>query len=85
VDAKLEVVPSRTWFAGKTACVAFATASLGAPGAWRMLPTSANGQPAAVAWLRGEPFGVAVLTPAPDGIAGVTVFGDPDLVARFEP
>jgi RNA polymerase sigma-70 factor, ECF subfamily len=84
-DAKLEVVPSRTWFAGKTTCVAFATAFLGAPGAWRMLPTSANGQPAAVAWFRGEPFGVAVLTPAPDGIAGITVFGDPDLVARFEP
>ena len=48
-----------------------------------MRPTSANGQPAAVAYFRGEPYGVAVLTPAADGIARVTVFGDPGLVTRF--
>jgi RNA polymerase sigma-70 factor (ECF subfamily) len=47
--------------------------------------TVANGQPAAAAYLRGEPFGVAVLDVRRDGIAGVTVFGDPALVARFRP
>jgi RNA polymerase sigma-70 factor (ECF subfamily) len=84
-DATLEALPSRTWFSGKRTCVAFAAPAMGSPGEWRMVPTSANGQPAAVAWFRGEPLGVAVLTPAPDGIAAITVFGDPDLVARFEP
>jgi RNA polymerase sigma-70 factor, ECF subfamily len=84
-DATLEALPSRTWFAGKKTCVAFAAPAMGSPGQWRMVPTSANGQPAAVAWFRGEPFGVAVLTPAEDGIAAITVFGDSGLVARFEP
>ena len=44
---------------------------------------SANGQPAALVWFRGEPYGVAVVTPAPDGLAGITLFADPGLVARF--
>jgi RNA polymerase sigma-70 factor (ECF subfamily) len=82
-DAALESVPSRRWYAGLGTCVAFASRFLAEPGAWRMAPTSANGQPAAVVWLYGEPFGVAVLTPAPDGIARITVFGDPGLVPRF--
>jgi RNA polymerase sigma-70 factor, ECF subfamily len=82
-DAALESVPSRAWYAGKRTCVAFASRFLAEPGAWRMAATSANGQPAAVAWFHGEPFGVAVLTPAPDGVARITVFGDPGLVARF--
>jgi RNA polymerase sigma-70 factor, ECF subfamily len=82
-DAALESVPSRGWYAGKRTCVAFASRFLADPGAWRMVATSANGQPAAVVWFHGEPFGVAVLTPAADGIARITVFGDPGLVARF--
>ena len=84
-DATLEALPSRTWFAGKKTCVAFAAPFLGSPGDWRMVPTGANGQPAAVSWFRGEPFGLAVLTPAEDGIAAITVFGDPGLVARLAP
>jgi RNA polymerase sigma-70 factor, ECF subfamily len=83
-DATLESVPSRTWYAGKRTCVAFAGRFLGEPGDWRMVPTSANGQPATLTWYRGEPFGVAVVTPARDGIAGITLFGDPGLIARFE-
>jgi RNA polymerase sigma-70 factor (ECF subfamily) len=83
VDAALEAVPSRTWFAGKSICVTWTRPFFAEPGAWQMRPTSANGQPAAVAYFRGEPYGVAVLTPAADGIARVTVFGDPGLVTRF--
>jgi RNA polymerase sigma-70 factor, ECF subfamily len=83
-DAALEPVGSRTWFAGKRTCVAFAAPFLGRPGDWRMEPTEANGGPAAMTWFRGEPFGIAVLTPAVDGIARVTLFGEPALVARFE-
>ncbi|GIH16971.1 RNA polymerase subunit sigma-70 [Rugosimonospora africana] len=82
-DATLEGVPSKTWFAGKVACVAFAAPSMGDAGAWRMVPIDANGQPAVAAWVGGEPFGIAVLTMATDGIARITLFADPDLVARF--
>jgi RNA polymerase sigma-70 factor, ECF subfamily len=82
-DATLEGIPSRTWFAGKRTCLAFATQFLGSPGDWRMVPSSANGQPAARSWFRGEPFGLAVLTPAPEGIARITLFTDPRWVERF--
>jgi RNA polymerase sigma-70 factor, ECF subfamily len=61
---------------------------MGSPGDWRMLATSANGQPAAVAWTRDEdgtyqPYGVCVLTVTRDGIRQVRSFGDPSLVALF--
>lgn len=82
-DATLEGVPSKTWFAGKTVCVASAVPSMGDAGAWRMVPVDANGQPAVAAWMGGEPFGIAVLAMATDGIAGITLFADPELVARF--
>jgi RNA polymerase sigma-70 factor (ECF subfamily) len=82
-DAGLEAVPSRTWFAGKKLCVAWAGQFLGAPGDWRMVAAEANGQPAAVSYWHSRPMGVAVLTPAVDGIAQLTVFGDAALVPRF--
>lgn len=82
-DATLELLPSGVWADGNAACLTLAAPSMDGAGAWRMAPTSANGQPAALAWWHGEPFGVAVLTPAADGIAAVTVFADPTLVARF--
>ena len=84
-DATLEGVPSRTWFAGKETCLAFSVPFMGPPGSWTMVATSANGQPAAVSWWRGEPYGLAVLTPAEDGLAALTLFADPTLVARFAP
>jgi RNA polymerase sigma-70 factor (ECF subfamily) len=82
-DAALEVVPSTIWSAGRDACMRVIADSLGAPGDWRMLPTAANGQPAAAAYLRGEPFGVAVLTATGTGIARIVVFADAALVERF--
>jgi RNA polymerase sigma-70 factor, ECF subfamily len=88
-DAVLEFPPSTTWFAGKETCVRFLAAqAIGAPGDWRMVPSEANGQPAAVAYLRGDDgrhhaFGVAVLTVTSGGIARIAAFGDPGLVARF--
>jgi RNA polymerase sigma-70 factor (ECF subfamily) len=84
-DAAIEPVGSRTSYAGREACLAFATPAMGAAGTWRMLATEANGQPAAVAWCRGEPAGVAVLTVAADGIVAVTLFGDPALAEIFAP
>jgi RNA polymerase sigma-70 factor (ECF subfamily) len=87
-DAAIETPPSGTWFAGKTTCVAFLSAyALGSAGDWRMIPTAANGQPAAIAYRRLgntlQPFGVAVLTVRAEGIARVTVFQGPAVVARF--
>jgi RNA polymerase sigma-70 factor (ECF subfamily) len=80
-DAVLELLPSGARGQGKVACLALAVPSM--DGGWRMAPTSANGQPAALAWWHGEPLGVAVLTPTRTGLAAVTVFADPALVARF--
>jgi RNA polymerase sigma-70 factor, ECF subfamily len=88
-DAVLEMTGTRTWFSGLHTCMPFLRArAMGAPGDWRMVPTGANGQPAAAAYLRGtdgahHAYGVAVLTVSTTGIARISVFGDPGLVARF--
>jgi RNA polymerase sigma-70 factor, ECF subfamily len=90
-DAALEMVGSRTWFAGRTTCLPYlATYVLGSPGDWRMLAIIANGQPAAAAYRRGadgalRAFGIAVLTVTPTGIARIVVFSDPDLATAFRP
>ena len=84
-DAAIEPVGSPTSYVGREACLAFATPAMGAPGEWRMAPTEANGQPAAVAWFRGAPYGVAVLTVAEDGIVAITLFGDGKLAETFTP
>lgn len=88
-DTVLEMTGTETWFAGLRTCMPFFRAqALGSPGDWRMVPTSANGQPAAAAYRRGSDglhhaFGVAVLTTTRTGIARITVFGEPGLVSRF--
>ena len=88
-DATLEAPPLRTWYAGIRLCMPFmATHVLGSPGHWRMLPTSANGQPAVAAYHRGDdgtylPYGIVVLTATTDGISRITAFGDPQLVTAF--
>ncbi|MEV4622975.1 sigma-70 family RNA polymerase sigma factor [Asanoa sp. NPDC049573] len=88
-DATLEATPLRTWFAGRNVCVPFLRNHLlGSPGTWRMLATSANGQPAAAVYLRDEhgnyqPYGICVLTVAEAGIRRIVSFGDPKLVAVF--
>jgi RNA polymerase sigma-70 factor (ECF subfamily) len=87
-DAMLELPPSPTWFAGGEAAK-HAASGLGSPGEWRMLPTSANGQPAAAAYRRvpgddvHRAYGIVVLTLTPTGIARLVVFGDPALLTRF--
>jgi hypothetical protein len=79
----------RTWFAGVRTCVPFLRDRvIGSPGTWRMLPTRANGQPAAVEYVRDEQgafqaYGVVVLTANRAGIVRVTSFGDPRLVSVF--
>ena len=87
-DAVLEATPLRTWFAGRSTCVAFLRNLMGSPGDWRMLPTMANGQPAAAAYTRDrdgnyEPYGICVLTVSDAGIDRVSSFGDPSLLPVF--
>src|SRR6202020_283946 len=87
--AALEATPLRTWFAGRKTCIPFLRNQLlGSPGDWRMLATSANGQPAAAAYTRDQhgnyqPYGICVLTVTPAGIRRISSFGDPGLVTRF--
>lgn len=88
-DATLEATPLRTWFAGLKTCLPFmVTQILGSPGNWRMLPTEANGQPAAVAYCRDsdgayQAYGVVMVTATSTGIAQIFSFGAPGLVAKF--
>ncbi|MFI5894194.1 RNA polymerase subunit sigma-70 [Actinoplanes sp. NPDC051513] len=88
-DATLEATPLRSWFAGRGVCIPFLRDHLlGSPGDWRMLVTSANGQPAAAAYLRDQsgsyqPYGICVLTVTDAGIRRISSFGDPGLVAAF--
>jgi RNA polymerase sigma-70 factor, ECF subfamily len=88
-DVQMEATPVRNWFAGNKTCVPFLRNwILGAPGDWRMLPTSANGQPAAVGYRRGadglrHAYGVVVLAVTGAGISRVVSFGDPALAPLF--
>jgi RNA polymerase sigma-70 factor (ECF subfamily) len=87
-DAALEMVPSGTWFAGKATCMQLLRRAVGTPGSWKMLPTSANGQPAAAAYLLGDDgrhhaYGLGVLAPTAAGIAQIVAFGDATLVDHF--
>jgi RNA polymerase sigma-70 factor (ECF subfamily) len=82
--AVLEMTGVRTWFAGKATCLPhLRTQALESPGDWRMVAAPANGQPAVVAYLRGEPYAVVVLTVAGSRLARIALFGEPAVVARF--
>jgi RNA polymerase sigma-70 factor (ECF subfamily) len=89
-DATIEAPPLRTWFTGRKTCVPFLrNYVLGSPGDWRMLATSANGQPAAVAYTRDQhgnyqAYGICVLTVTGQGIRQIRSFADPSLVTLFE-
>ena len=88
-DATLEAPPLRTWYSGIRYCMPYmATHVLGSPAHWRMLPTSANGQPSVAAYYRSAdggylPYGIVVLTADAEGISRITSFGDADLVTAF--
>jgi RNA polymerase sigma-70 factor, ECF subfamily len=87
-DATLEAPPLRRWYSGIRYCMPYmAMHVLGSPGHWRMLPTSANGQPAVAAYSRSPRgylrYGIVVLTADVEGISRITSFGDADLVTAF--
>jgi RNA polymerase sigma-70 factor, ECF subfamily len=88
-DASIEMVGARTWFSGRKTCVPYLDVQvLHAPDEYRMVATSANGQPAAFAYRRDDDgtyrsFGIAVLDGSAEGISSIVVFTDPGVVARF--
>jgi RNA polymerase sigma-70 factor (ECF subfamily) len=88
-DATLEATPFKTWFSGNKTCVSYLrTHVLGSPGDWLMLPTSANGQPAAVAYTRDRhgtyrAYGIVALTVTSAGIRQNISFHQPSLAATF--
>jgi RNA polymerase sigma-70 factor, ECF subfamily len=87
-DAALEMTSSGTWFAGNRTCLRFIGRFLGSPGVYRMLPTRANGQPAAAAYRLSEAgvheaFALVVLTTTTTGIARITLFSDLRLFSTF--
>jgi RNA polymerase sigma-70 factor (TIGR02960 family) len=88
-DATLEATPFRDWQSGRAMCVHTLEAYvLGTPGDWRMIATTANGQPAAVVYHRDadgvlRADGAVVLAPTATGVSSVIKFHDPALVALF--
>lgn len=88
-DATLEATPFRDWQAGRAHCLRMLdTYVLGVPGQWRMVATTANGQPAAVVYHRAadgllRADGIVVLAATPSGVSRVVKFHDPALVALF--
>jgi RNA polymerase sigma-70 factor (ECF subfamily) len=92
-DVRLAMPPSPTWFDGRTAVAAALRAwvfgPLRPPSGYRLIPTRANGQPAALFGPAAEPDrldGVHVLEVDGEGrLAQATIFLDPSLAERFRP
>jgi len=89
-DVELEMPPNPTWFTGRRAVIGFLVEHVLGPRNWRMVPTSANGQPAFVVYEhvgdgRYEPHGVQVVTLIGAHVARITAFNDPALVPTFLP
>jgi RNA polymerase sigma-70 factor (ECF subfamily) len=87
-DAVLSVVPDGIHLTGKRTCVAhLAQGVLAEPGRFRMAATSANGQPAAITYVRAgdtwRPFGLVVLTVAGDQVTAIRAFLGAEVVAAF--
>ncbi|SDI62156.1 sigma-70 family RNA polymerase sigma factor [Nonomuraea jiangxiensis] len=87
-DIELEMPPIPTWFTGRQAVAGFLTEQVLGRDLWRMEPTRANGQPAAVVYQRVddgryEAYGIQVLTLIGARISRITTFIDPSLVPTF--
>ena len=88
-DVALEMPPALTWFTGRPAVVAFTAAQLlTEPGALRLVPVTANGQPAFAVYRRDSgtayhAHALQVLTVTATGIARIVAFTDPGLFTSF--
>ncbi|MBB5959374.1 RNA polymerase sigma-70 factor (ECF subfamily) [Saccharothrix tamanrassetensis] len=89
-DVTWSMPPMPSWYAGRAAVMDFAVnVPMSTCGAWRHLPTSANGQPAVACYLWDDAAGthrawsVNVLTLRDGLIAGVTSFVGPEHFPPF--
>jgi RNA polymerase sigma-70 factor (ECF subfamily) len=89
-DASLEMPPLSYWFSGRAAIIGFwKSRILTEPGLFRVVATSANGQPAAAMYSRHadgsyQAHALHVLTPAPGGIARIVVFLQSTIFELFD-
>jgi RNA polymerase sigma-70 factor, ECF subfamily len=87
--AVFEMPPIRTWFAGRERIGRFlGTWVLRQPGAFKLVPIAANGQPGFACYLLGRDgrhhaHAVQVLTAGGQGIAHVVSFNQPELFGVF--
>jgi RNA polymerase sigma-70 factor (ECF subfamily) len=88
-DATFEMPPIPTWFAGRESIGQFLGAHvLRQPGDFKLVPVTANGQPAFGCYLRGRDgvhraHAVQVLTIGAEGIEHVVAFQAPEMLAAF--
>jgi RNA polymerase sigma-70 factor, ECF subfamily len=89
-DATLEMPPFLTWYHGRASYLRFVARAFTLRGTdWKLLPTAANGQPAAAAYARAPDGDYAlhslqVFTTTPAGITRTTVFQTPETLHRFK-
>jgi RNA polymerase sigma-70 factor, ECF subfamily len=88
-SAILAMPPTATWFRGRDTIITFLRrTALDGTRVWRLLPTTANGQTAMVAYLRDAsgaylPYGITVLTLGEHAVAEINTFRDPSVPERF--
>lgn len=87
-DARWEMPPIATWFEGRDTILAFLAGQMPRIGPARLVPTSANGQPAFAVYARGRdgahhPHAVHVLTITAAGVSGIVAFHGSALFPLF--
>jgi RNA polymerase sigma-70 factor, ECF subfamily len=87
-DVALEMPPMLTWFTGRPAVAHFVALHLLTAGRLRLVPVTANGQPAFAAYQREtggayQAHAVLVLAVTTAGIARIVAFQDPGLFRLF--
>jgi len=87
-DVTLEMPPLPTWFAGRDDVLGFLRLRSSYAGQWRMVVTTANGQPAALSYMRNADgvltaHGIHVLTVTTTGVARVIAFRKAGLVEAW--
>ncbi len=89
-DIRLTIEPGVGEWTGKAAVGRALRRDMNTPGRWRMLPTAANRQPAAAAYVRAagdtafRPFVLIVLRSQENLLAAIDVFAAPGLFAVFD-
>ncbi|WP_371781309.1 sigma-70 family RNA polymerase sigma factor [Streptosporangium subroseum] len=88
-DVTLEMPPEPVWFAGREAVGRFVASRIFVgPGVMRLLPVTANGQPALATYWRGEDgvfraHAIQVLTMSENRVARMVIFREPSLFSAF--